>query len=212
MTTPTIIYLVRHGNVHNPDRILYGRLPRFRLSQSGLEEARAAGRFLNGAPIAALYCSPLLRARQTAREIRGFHPDITLRQSSHLLEVLNPFEGRPSGEVDARNGDVYSGVGPPYEQPQDIVVRVLKFFQLARLRHAGENVVAVTHGDVIVFAMLWARGMALTPRNKSGLHALGFTGGYPATGSLTAFIFRTDSSRELPEVRYFKPGRLSSVG
>jgi broad specificity phosphatase PhoE len=205
MSTPTTIYLVRHGNVHNPKRILYGRLPRFRLSRRGLEEARAAGRLLNGAPVAALYCSPLLRTRQTAREIREFQPGISLRLSSHLLEVLNPFEGRPSGEVDARNGDVYTGVGPPYEQPQDIVARVLKFFQLARLRHAGESVVAVTHGDVIVFAMLWARGMALTPQNKSGLHALGFTGGYPATGSLTAFTFRTDSPRELPEIRYFKP-------
>ena len=205
MPAPTTIYLVRHGNVHNPNQILYGRLPRFRLSQRGLEEARAAGRFLNGAPIAALYCSPLLRTRQTAREIRAFHPDIPPRQSAHLLEVLNPFEGRPSGEVDARNGDVYTGVSPPYEQPPDIVARILKFFRVARLRHAGENVVAVTHGDVIVFAMLWARGMALTPRNKACLPALGFSGGYPATGSLTAFTFRTGSRRELPEVRYFKP-------
>jgi broad specificity phosphatase PhoE len=205
MTMPTTVYLVRHGNVHNPNRILYGRLPRFRLSQRGMEEARAAGRFLNGAPIAALYCSPLLRARQTAQEIRALLPDLTLRQSPHLLEVLNPFEGRPSAEVDARHGDVYTGVGPPYEQPSDIVARTLEFFQLARGRHAGKKVVAVTHGDVIVFALLWARGMALTPQNKSGLHALGFTGGYPATGSLTAFIFRTDSPRELPEVHYFRP-------
>jgi hypothetical protein len=53
--------------------------------------------------------------------------------------------------------------------------------------------------------MLWARGLALTPQNKADLHTLGFTGGYPATGSLTAFTFRTDSPRELPEVRYFKP-------
>jgi broad specificity phosphatase PhoE len=205
MTTPTIIYLVRHGDVHNPNRILYGRLPRFRLSEKGLEEARSVGRFLNGTPLASLYSSPLLRTRQTAREIRAYHPDLTLRPSSLLIEVHNPFEGRSSAEVDARNGDVYSGVGPPYEQPQDIVARTLKFLQLARGRHAGENVVAVTHGDVIVFSMLWARGMALTPRNKAGLHALGFTGGYPATGSLTAFTFRTDSLRELPEVHYFRP-------
>jgi len=119
--------------------------------------------------------------------------------------VLNEFEGRPSAEVDARHGDVYTGVGPPYEQPQDIVARTRSFFQLSRDRHAGANVVAVTHGDVIVFAMLWARGLALTPQNKANLHGLGFTGGYPATGSLTAFTFRTDSERELPEVRYFKP-------
>jgi broad specificity phosphatase PhoE len=205
MTMPATVFLVRHGDVHNPNRILYGRLPRFRLSERGLEEARSVGHFLNGTPLAALYSSPLLRTRQTAEKIRAFHQDLTLRRSTHLIEVHNPFEGRPSAEVDARHGDVYTGVGPPYEQPQDIVARALKFFRLARVRHAGGNVVAVTHGDVIVFTMLWARGMGLTPRNKADLHALGFTGGYPATGSLTAFTFRTDSPRELPEVRHFRP-------
>jgi broad specificity phosphatase PhoE len=205
MSTTTAIYLVRHGNVHNPDRILYGRLPRFRLSPKGVEEARSVGRFLNGTRLAGLYCSPLLRTRQTAREIRAFYPHLPLRRSRHLMEVHNPFEGRPSAEVDARHGDVYSCAGPPYEQPVDIVARTRRFFEFARNRHFGENVAAVTHGDVIVFAMLWARGLALTPQNKANLHALGFTGGYPATGSLTAFTFRTDSPRELPEVRYFKP-------
>jgi len=205
MTTPTTVYLVRHGNVHNPHKILYGRLPRFRLSQRGLEEARSAGRFLNGTNINAIYSSPLLRTRQTAQEILAFHPELELRQSRHLIEVLTAFEGRQSAEVDARYGDVYTGVGPTYEQPQDIFERALKFFRFARDRHSGENVVAVTHGDVIVFTMLWARGLALNPQNKADLHALGFTGGYPATGSLTAFTFRTDSPRELPEVRYFKP-------
>ena len=205
MTTPTTVYLVRHGNVHNPKKILYGRLPRFRLSKRGLDEARSAGRLLNGTNISGLYCSPLLRTRQTAKEILAFHPGLRLRQSQQLIEVLNVFEGRPTAEVDARQGDVYTGTGPPYEQPQDIVGRALKFFQFARTRHAGQNVVAVTHGDVIVFAMLWARGLALIPQNKANLHAIGFTGGYPATGSLTAFTFRTDSAREHPEVRYFKP-------
>lgn len=205
MTTPTTVYLVRHGNVHNPHKILYGRLPRFRLSQRGLEEARSAGRFLNGTNITAIYTSPLLRTRQTAQEILAFHPELELRQSRHLIEVLTAFEGRPSAEVDARYGDVYTDVGPPYEQPQDIFERALKFFRFVRDRHPGENVVAVTHGDVIVFTMLWARGLGLNPQNKADLHALGFTGGYPATGSLTTFTFRTDSPRELPEVRYFKP-------
>lgn len=205
MKDPTTVWLVRHGNVNNPKKILYGRLPRFRLSERGLAEARAAGRLLNGTKIDAVYCSPLLRTRQTAEKILAFHPELRLMQSRYLTEVLNAFEGRPSAEVDARHGDVYTGVGPPYEQPQDIAGRALKFFHLARRRHPGENVVGVTHGDVIIFAMLWARGLALTPQNKANLHTLGFTGGYPATGSLTAFIFRTDSERELPEVRYMKP-------
>jgi broad specificity phosphatase PhoE len=205
MTAPATIILVRHGHVHNPQKILYGRLPRFRLSARGVEEACAAGRFLNGTEMAALYCSPLLRTRQTAREIAAFRPGLPLRQSRDLLEIHNPYEGRPSEEVDALRGDVYTGAGPPYEQPADIVRRVLKFFDMARRRHAGGSVAAVTHGDVIVFAMLWARGLALTPRHKARLQALGFPGGYPATGSLTAFVFRTGSPRELPDIRYMKP-------
>lgn len=203
MTTPsTTIVLVRHGNVHNPEKILYGRLPRFRLSARGLEEARAAGRALNGTELAALYCSPLLRTRQTAREIQSFHPGVPLRRSRHLVEIHNAYEGRPGAEVDALHGDVYTGVGPPYEQPADIVRRALKFFNRVRRQHAGRSVAAVTHGDVIVFAMLWAAGLAPTPRHKAQLHTLGFAGGYPATGSLTTFVFRTDSPHELPEVRF----------
>jgi broad specificity phosphatase PhoE len=205
MTAPATIVLVRHGHVHNPQQILYGRLPRFRLSARGVEEARAAGRFLNGTQIAALYCSPLLRTRQTAREILAFRPELPLRQSRHLVEIYNSYEGRPSAEVDALRGDVYSGVGLPYEQPADIVTRALKFFDAVRRRHAGRRVVAVTHGDLIVFAMLWARGLAPTPHHKAQLRALGFPGGYPATGSLTEFVFRTDSPRELPDIRYVKP-------
>jgi broad specificity phosphatase PhoE len=210
MSSATTLWLVRHGNVHNPGKIIYGRRPRYRLSERGLAEARAAGRMLNGTGVCAVYCSPLLRARQTAREILAFHPEIALRRSRHLIEILNAFEGRPSAEADARHGDVYTGVGPPYEQPLDIVRRTLKFFRLVRRRHPGENVVGVTHGDVIIFAMLWARGLALTPQNKANLQALGFTGGYPATGSITAFVFRTDSERELPEVRHMRPKLMSS--
>lgn len=205
MTAPTIVTLARHGNVHNPEKLLYGRMPRFRLSEKGVAEARAAGRFLSGARLAAVYTSPLLRARQTARAILAFHPALKPRRSRHLIEVLSAFEGRLGAEVDARHGDIYTGFGPPYEQPADIAARVGAFFRAARRRHPGRKVVAVTHGDVIVFAMLSARGLALTPRNKSRLHTLGFACGYPATGSLTEFTFRTDSEDERPEILYLQP-------
>ncbi len=206
MHDPTVVYLVRHGNVHNPQKVLYGRLPRFRLSEKGIEEARAAGRFLNGAPLAAVYASPLLRARQTAREILAFHPGLGLKLSRRLIEIRNAFEGRPGAEVDARRGDIYTGFGPPYEQPGDIAARVRDFFRTVRRRHPGGTVAAVTHGDVVVFAMLWARGLPLTPQSKSRLQALGFAHSYPATGSLTAFTFRTSAEDERPEVRYLQPG------
>jgi broad specificity phosphatase PhoE len=204
MKTPTTVYFVRHGHVHNPQAIIYGRLPRFRLSEQGVGEARTAGQMMSATTLHAAYSSPLLRARQTASEILTFHPRLKLRQSALLNEVFTVFEGRPNAVGDQRRDDYYTGVGPPYEQPADIVQRVLKFFETVRKRHDGQNIMAVTHGDVVIFTMLWARGLALSPDNKANLHALGFNG-YPATGSITAFTFRTNPSRERPEVRYFKP-------
>ncbi len=209
MPTPTTVYLVRHGNVHNPKKILYGRLPHFRLSERGVEEARAAGRMMSAMTFDGAYSSPLLRARQTAQEILAFHPRLKLRKSPLLNEVFMLFEGQPGVVGDRRRDDYYTGVGPPYEQPADIVERVLAFFEKVRRRHAGRNVVAVTHGDVIIFTMLWARGLALSPENKANLRGLGFNG-YPATGSLTAFNFRTDSPHERPEVRYLQPALMSN--
>jgi broad specificity phosphatase PhoE len=204
MSPETTVWLVRHGYVHNPKKVIYGRLPRFRLSERGVEEARAAGRMMSEMTLHAAYSSPLLRARQTAREILAFHPQLRLRQSPLLNEVYTAFEGKPSQLGENRRDDYYTGVGPPYEQPADIVGRVLSFFEDVRRRHAGKNVLAVTHGDIILFTTLWARGLALTPQNKANLRALGFNG-YPVTGSLTAFTFRTDSPNRLPDVRYVPP-------
>ena len=206
MPPETTVWLVRHGYVHNPKKVIYGRLPRFRLSERGVQEARAAARMMSETALHAAYSSPLLRARQTAREILAYHPQLRLRQSPLLNEVLTAFEGKPSQVGENRRDDYYTGVGPPFEQPANIVGRVLAFFENARRRHAGKNVLAVTHGDIILFTTLWARGLAPSPENKADLSALGFNG-YPATGSLTAFTFRTDSPHELPDVRYLLPNR-----
>jgi broad specificity phosphatase PhoE len=212
MPSTTTIWLLRHGHVHNPQRILYGRLPRFRLSDRGVEEARAAGRWLADRPLAAVYASPLLRARQTAREVLAFHPRLALTLSRRLNEVLTAFQGAPGAEVDARQGDLYTGVGPPFEQPQEILRRTLAFFRKARRRHAGGEVVAVTHGDVIVFAMLWAAGFAPIPRHKAELKACGFAAGYPATGSLTGFRFHTDAAGGLPALCHPPPAFAPPYG
>ncbi|MCC6729289.1 MAG: histidine phosphatase family protein [Chthonomonadales bacterium] len=61
-----VLYLVRHGNVHNPERVAYGRLPGFVLSERGRAEAVEAARTLAPASFAAVYHSPLERAAETA--------------------------------------------------------------------------------------------------------------------------------------------------
>jgi broad specificity phosphatase PhoE len=206
MTTgPIQIHLIRHGEVHNPNRILYGRLPRFRLNQNGRRQARAAGAHLDGCPIDALFSSPMLRARQTAREIIRYHPHLTLRISEMINEVRTSFEGRPGAEIDARDGDVYSG-GDGGEQPQDIVDRTRRFILRAGRPHPGGQVAAVTHGDVITFMVLWARGFDPTPRNKNRLLQAGYPVAYPAHASITTLTYRGISAEEKPDISYTVPG------
>lgn len=68
----TIIYFMRHGEVHNPDKILYGRLSRFRLSDVGKEGIHTIANELKEKGVDIIYSSPLLRARQTAGIVGGY--------------------------------------------------------------------------------------------------------------------------------------------
>ena len=202
---PTIIHLIRHGEVHNPRQVLYGRLPGFRLSRKGRLQARDAGHQLDGRPIDALFSSPMLRARQTAREIMGPTKQSRVQVSSLINEVLTACEGLPGKDVDARNGDIYTGTPACFEQPGDVVARTREFIRRMRKRHPGGRIVAVTHGDVITFMVLWAKDLALTPENKTRLLKAGYPAAYPAHASITTLVFRTAGEEERPSVEYVKP-------
>ena len=194
--------LVRHGRVHNPEKIFYGRLPGFALSSEGLREARCAAQTLSREPLAAVYTSPLLRARQTARAIQACHRHLRIRTSVLLTEVYSPYEGQSTKVVNALGGDVYSGTAPPYEQPQDVIRRLQKFIRRIRRHFAGRQVVAVTHGDVITFMLLWANDLPATPKYKRNLSVAGLSDRYPATASMSTLVYRTSSIDERPLIFY----------
>ncbi|MGN7799902.1 histidine phosphatase family protein [Leifsonia sp. 22587] len=88
------VHLVRHGEVFNPDGILYGRLSGFGLSKLGHRMAQAAADDLaeRGRPITALRVSPLQRTRESAAPIAaafGLEPIVDER----IMEPTNRFEG-----------------------------------------------------------------------------------------------------------------------
>jgi broad specificity phosphatase PhoE len=201
----TRISLVRHASVHNPSHIFYGRLPGFSISKQGQLEAARAAKALKDLTIAEIISSPLLRCRQTAAEIRHYHPHLKMKQSSLITEVLTPFEGESEDLVHSRNGDVYTGTDPNYEQPADILLRVRKFLFRTRRTFEGKHVVAVTHGDIIFFTILWASHLAVTPLNKKKFTKLGILKEYPAVCSITTFSYSTDAKDECPSIAYFNP-------
>src|SRR5947209_6289276 len=92
----TVILLVRHAEVQNPKDIVYGRLPRFGLSERGRSQAEAVARFLSTRSVEMIYTSPLLRARQTADVIARELPGASIRRTKALIEVLSGYEGSPN--------------------------------------------------------------------------------------------------------------------
>lgn len=88
-----LIHLVRHGEVFNPDGILYGRIPGYHLSELGHAMAAVAADSLVGRPVTALYASPLQRAQESAApwSERFELPIVT---EDRIIEPHNWFEGR----------------------------------------------------------------------------------------------------------------------
>jgi probable phosphoglycerate mutase len=203
--SPTIIHFVRHGLVHNPKGIYYGRLPRYGLNAEGRTQAAHAGRYLAQRPITAIFSSPMLRARQTAAIVAHNHPSRLRPKITKLInEVHSPFDGQPSSLMEARAWDLYSGTAPEYEQPSDLVRRICSFFAHVRKNYAGNEIVAVSHGDVLVFATIWAHGLPSLQASKSELAKL-MPDYYPANACVASFTFNSHNPQELPHYDYLKP-------
>ncbi|MGH3458861.1 histidine phosphatase family protein [Aeromicrobium sp.] len=99
MSTRTIVHLMRHGEVHNPDGVLYGRLPEYYLSDLGHEMAEAAADFLSKNEIIHLVASPLERAQQTAEPLSKIL-EVAITTDERVIEADNLFEGRTFGVGD----------------------------------------------------------------------------------------------------------------
>jgi broad specificity phosphatase PhoE len=171
----TVVHLLRHGEVHNPDRVLYGRLPGFGLSDLGVAQAELAAAHLAQRPIGYLVSSPLERARQTSAPLASAL-GLVVAVDERLIEAANKLEGRqvaggkglftdPANWVLFRN-PLRPSWGEPYEQ---IAARVLAAVHSARERTpAGAEAVCVSHQLPIVCARRRAEGLHLAhdPRHR----------------------------------------------
>lgn len=194
----TQILVIRHSHVHNPQDILYGRLPRFGLSEEGKRQAEYTANFVAARPVAAIYSSPLLRARQTADIFASRFPKITVHMSRLLLETRTTYEGSPNSILKPGFSFYEPRRDASDETMADIFARMLRFLERTARRHAGEVVVAVSHADPITIMRVGLRGLPLTAQN---LHREV----YPERASVTQLSLEPGQALRMA---YFSPGEL----
>ena len=156
----TVVHLVRHGQVENPRRVLYGRLPGFHLSAGGRAQADQLAAWFANAPVAAVLSSPLERAQQTAAPIAAAH-GLEVRTDLRLLETSNMFEG-VAGNVAwyiLRHPGLWWKLRdlrtPSWgERNVDMVERVHAVVDAVREEFTGRHVVLVSHQAPIWVARL----------------------------------------------------------
>jgi broad specificity phosphatase PhoE len=88
----TIVHLVRHGEVDNPARLLYGRLPDYHLSELGIQMAERVAEHFRGRDVVHLVSSPLERAQETAAPVAEAL-GLSLVIDDRMIEAANYFEG-----------------------------------------------------------------------------------------------------------------------
>jgi broad specificity phosphatase PhoE len=147
----TIVHVLRHGEVHNPERILYGRLPGFRLSELGAQMAKAAAQALADRDIAHVVSSPLERAQETAEPIAAqFEVPVTV--DDRLLESTNWFEGKRFSVGDGALRDprnwwvLRDPMTPSWGEPYKLIAeRMYAALLAARAAAEGREAVCVSH-------------------------------------------------------------------
>lgn len=147
----TLVHVVRHGEVDNPGRVLYGRLPGYRLSPLGEQMAERVAEFLDGREVVHLVASPLERAQQTAAPV-GRALGLEVESDERLIEAGNSFEGSTVG-ADPRQlarwenlRRLRNPMKPSWGEPyRDIAVRMLAAVDTARRAARGQEAVLVSH-------------------------------------------------------------------
>ena len=162
----TTVWLARHGEVHNPGNILYGRLPRIGLTPEGRRQAQALADVLKNRPLTALYSSPMLRARATAEFVLRARPEVgRVRQDADLTEVKTGWEGEPLADLERIDWDFYTHPRDPEDESLEAIQnRMQRWLKRVLRRHAGGEVVGVSHGDPILILVGTLSGLRLEPR------------------------------------------------
>ena len=146
-----VIHFVRHGEVHNPEKILYGLQPGWKLSDRGNQMAEVIAQWSKNLNLGAIHASPLQRAQETVAPIIKAH-NLQLTTDENLIEASNIFEGKKfelgSGVLKHPKSwrYLYNPWRPSWGEPYDqIINRMLKALFAARDSAGGKDAICVSH-------------------------------------------------------------------
>ncbi|GAA3632041.1 histidine phosphatase family protein [Streptomyces iranensis] len=197
----TVVHVMRHGEVHNPEGVLYGRLPGYHLSELGRQMADRVAEHLADRDITYVVASPLERAQETAAPIAKAH-GLDVASDERLIEAANVFQGKTFGVGDGalrKPGNwrhLTNPFRPSWGEPYvDQVVRMMAALGRARDAARGHEAVCVSHQLPIwiVRSFVERRRLWHDPRRRQCTLA-----------SLTSFTFRGD---RIVSVGYSEPAR-----
>ncbi|HET9141016.1 histidine phosphatase family protein [Actinophytocola sp.] len=202
--TRTVVHLLRHGEVHNPTGVLYGRMAGFSLSELGHRQALTVAEHLRDNDITYVVASPLDRARQTAAPVADSHR-LELAVDERLIEAANQFEGKKVsiGDGALRSPQNWPKLRNPFrpswgEPYLEIAHRMLAAVHRAREQAAGHEAVCVSHQLPIWTVRRFLQGQRLwhDPRRREC-----------SLASLTSLVFEDE---QLVRVSYSEPAGSSS--
>jgi probable phosphoglycerate mutase len=192
----TRLYLIRHADVENPHKVLYGHLDGFNLSALGRSQAAALGDRLATEDVQRIVHSPLSRAAETARLIneRLARPAI-LEADPELREAdfSRYLQGLPYWQVPLRRPlwfvhKAKRGLVPGDESIERLGGRVLAVVKRLAREHPGETMAIVSHADPLNAAWILLDGRAHNERemyrksiDKAGMLKLEMDGESPVT-------------------------------
>ncbi len=201
MTNHTVVHLLRHGEVHNPDGVLYGRLSGYRLSTRGIEMAKRIADHLADADISYVVSSPLERAQETAAPIAARH-NLEIAIDERLIEAANHFQGLTFGVGDGALTKprhwkyLWNPLRPSWGEPYtEQAARVLAAMSDAAKQADGREALLVSHQLPIWVTRSQVEGHRLwhDPRNRQC-----------SLASLTSFTYQDG---KIVAVSYSEPAK-----
>jgi probable phosphoglycerate mutase len=223
-TLTTRVIIVRHGqSSYNTQRRIQGRTDTSILTEKGRDDARKVATALSRLTFAALYTSPLQRAKQTAEVILGdLATSLTLQTSEQLMEIDLPlWEGMLLQEVREKFPQDYRCwqerphellmVVPPKGTREHFPVLALyeqarQFWQSTLPHHSGETIVIVGHNGINRALISTALGISPSryhsiQQSNCGITVLNFAGGLGQPVQLESMNQTSHLGEILPSLR-----------